>query len=95
MKSGKSKGSRNKQCPHVLSHCLQEAIFDDVNDLEGRLGLLILKLQHTWTRDRRICRRIQQELEGLWAQPLPRDDRLTQLLSYSMLLCTWCPCTNF
>ena len=54
-----------------------------------------MKLQHTWTRDRRICRRIQQELEGLWAQPLSRDDRLTQLLSYSMLLCTWCPCTNF
>ena len=94
MKSGKSKGSRNKQHPHVLSHCLQEAISDDVNDLEGRWGLLILKLQHTWARDWRICRMTEQELEGLWAQTLPRDNRLTQPLSYSMSVCTWCPCTN-
>ena len=44
MKSGKSKGSRNKQHPHVLSHCLQEAISDDVNDLEGRWGASVVFL---------------------------------------------------
>ena len=96
LKWGKNRGEWKQTSIHMSSLTPSKMSSSAIWMIEGKLGLLIVKLKCTQARDwEREGWMIQQELEGLWTSCCLMMTRWpsSQVTVYSS--CTWCPWTNF